>query len=198
MAKRKPKLQTPAQATAAAPASPPTLPPAGPAELLIRFAPSTGLGPRQFLITIPGGRESILPADPDSFHALVAILERLGRSPTDSQQQALAKAQQSTLFPIGSTAEFIPPQQSAWRSTPWWPKRPGSELGQPTCSVSVVAHHTNGSVLCTAPDGKNYLLPQRFLAHPGSTFLPARPKAGAAKPTVRNLGAALSLADLGL
>jgi hypothetical protein len=176
----------------------PALPVQGPAELLLRFAPTTGLGPRQLLITIPGGRESTIPADADSFHAIMAILDRLARSPTQQQQFAAARAQQTSLFPINSVVRFIPPQQSTWRQCDWWPRgADGQTLLE--CPMTVRALHTNGSVLCTVPNEKNYLVPSHWLAHSNSVFhpsRPSRPKGGAA--TLRSLGIALCLADLGL
>lgn len=167
MSKR--KSQPPKGVAPQGPLPTPVLPPQGPAELLIRFAPAIGMEPRRLLVTVPGGRESSIPADPESMHALVAILERLGRTPTESQTIAQARAQAQSLWPVGLAVRFTPPRPSTWHDVDWWPRLTNG-LSADFCPMTVQAEHANGSLLCTAPNGKNYLIPSRWAIPEGAAF----------------------------
>ena len=136
-----------------------------------------GAEPDTLVLSIPGGREYSLRAGAETLGQIIGILERLqGRAKPISPA-----SQPSGLYQRGQALDFIP-RGEAWREADFWPRANGRALDR--CPVEVVAHRVGGTVLCTAPDGKTYGLPEKYLSPRGGL----KPKSQSNVLTLEDLG----------
>lgn len=150
MAKTKPRRTAPPPPLGPAFGPPASMPPP-PEGLALRL----GAGGETLVISTPEGREYELRPSAENMELLIRVLQR-------QRGGAKPEVRPSSLYTRGQPLDFAP-RGDAWRENAFWPR---AASGRPLerCPVEVVAHRVGGTVLCTAPDGKTYGLPERWLS----------------------------------